>query len=336
MLTLLVSACVGQNQVSNVNKIELPENGFYCGFKDKKGDLWFGSNGGGVFRYDGASFIKFTEEDGLSNNQVCAITEDKDGHLWFGTAKGLSRYDGKDFVTIAIPQSDTSSIWLDKVYPIVNPNQVMSVLQDDEGIFWIGTNGAGIYRYDGNGFIQYLSNMGMVYEDGLQHNIVLSITEDLSKNIWFTSLSHAGVSRYDGKSFTHYSTADGLSDNFVRTSYCDRAGNIWVGTHGNRMGGLDRFDGEEFTNYHKTDDGFSHNNVMRIHEDKSGNLWLGSGTTNLCIFDGQHFTEFKSSTGQTFDLIQFIIEDEEDNIWFGGQNGLWKAEGNVVTKMSKS
>jgi len=317
------------------------DQGIYCGFLDSKGILWFGSNGGGLYRYDasptnrqGASFTHFTEEDGLCNNKVCTITEDQEGNLWFGTAKGLCRYDRKTFTTIAIPQSDTSSIWLDKVYPVINPNQVMSILQDKNGFFWIGTNGAGVYHYDGNTFTQHLSNVGKVYEDSLQHNIVLSITEDLSGNIWFTSLSHAGVSRYDGAKFTHFKTENGLSDNFVRTSFCDKAGNIWIGTHGNRNGGLDRFDGKTFTNFRKTDDGLSQNNVMWIFEDQSGLFWLGGGRDNLCTFDGKTFKEFTTKEGQKFDIVLCILEDATGNIWFGGMHGLWKFDGETVIDMT--
>lgn len=352
LLMIFITSCNGQNQrksiIDNVkttsssklknidSQIVKPKNGFNCGFLDSKGNLWFGSNGGGVYRYDGRSFEKFTEEDGLSNNQICAITEDKNGDLWFGTARGLSRYDRKNFTTIAIPQSDTSSVWLDKVFPIVNPNQVMSLLQDKKGDFWIGTNGAGVYRYDGKTFTQYLSNIGKVYEDSLQHNIVLSITEDLSGNLWFTSLSHGGVSRFNGDQFTHFKTEDGLSDNFVRTSYCDKKGNIWIGTHGNRNGGLDRFDGSKFTNFRKTDDGLPQNNIMRIFEDKAGDLWLGGGRDNLSIFDGKHFKEFITKDGQTFDLILFILEDSKDNVWFGGSNGLWRLEGETLIDLIRN
>lgn len=309
------------------------EKGVSCAYRDSRDYLWFGSNVEGAYCYNGKTFTHFTMEDGLPNNKVCAITEDNLGNIWFGTAKGLSRFDGKTFTTLAIPQSDTSSVWLDKVYPIVNPNQVMSILQDREGDLWIGTNGAGVYRYDGKTFTQYLSNVGMVYEDGLQHNIVLSITEDHSGDLWFTSLSHAGVSRYDGETFTHYMPEDGLSDDFVRTSYVDRAGNVWIGTHGNRDGGLDRFDGKKFTNFHKTDDGFSHNNILAIMEDQAGDLWLGSGTGAMTIFDGKHFKEFTTKEGQTFNLIFCLIEDAEGNIWFGGGGGLWRYDGENVTRL---
>lgn len=306
------------------------EGDLQCGLLDKTGILWFGTNNG-IYRYDGTSFTYLSEKDGLCNPIVTAILEDTAGNLWFGTAEGLCLYDGYTFTHVPIPFSDTSSTWLDKVYPIVNPNQVMALLQDSEGYIWIGTNGAGAYRYDGQTFTQYLSDVGKVYEDGLQHNIILSITEDQSENIWFTSLSHAGVSRYDGEAFRHFMTEDGLSDNFVRTSYVDHLGDVWIGTHGNRNGGLDRFDGQSFTNFRKTDDGFFHNNILCISEDPLGNLWLGSNVTNLCLFDGETFREFRSKEGKSFGNILAIVRDSAGNMWFGGRNSLWRYDGQNVS-----
>ncbi|MBK6983404.1 MAG: hypothetical protein IPH32_00995 [Bacteroidetes bacterium] len=65
---------------------------------DKMGNLWFGSHGGGVSRYDGKTFTNYTTAQGLANNTVFSITEDEMGNLWFGTyGGGVSRYDGKTF-----------------------------------------------------------------------------------------------------------------------------------------------------------------------------------------------------------------------------------------------
>jgi ligand-binding sensor domain-containing protein len=64
--------------------------------EDEKGNLWFSSDGEGVWRYDGKSFKNFNTEDGLLNNSVFSIVEDREGNLWFGTRNtGLYRYDGK-------------------------------------------------------------------------------------------------------------------------------------------------------------------------------------------------------------------------------------------------
>ena len=341
---IIFNSCSGQNQtksteslpnISISKKKEITfEKGIYRGLLDSEGILWFSSRGNGVHRFDGESFTNFSTNEGLCDNDITSILEDSEGNIWFGTPNGMCRYDKKKFTHISIPFSDTTGYWLDKVYPIVNPNQVMSMLQDKKGDFWIGTNGAGVYKYDGENFTHHLSNVGKVYEDSLQHNIVLSITEDLTGNIWFTSLSHAGLSRYDGKSFKHFKTEEGLSDNFLRVSYCDKNGKIWIGTHGNRKGGLDVFDGESFVNFN-VENGLCYNNVHSIYQDTKGNMWLGSGRGNLCVYDGKTFTEFTNKQGDKFELVECIIGDSNNNVWFGSKNGLWRYDGKIVNDMTR-
>ncbi|MBK6836279.1 MAG: hypothetical protein IPG89_19270 [Bacteroidetes bacterium] len=69
-----------------------------CLLEDKSGNLWFGTAGGGVSKYDGNSFTHFTNKEGLSNNDIRSMVEDKSGNLWFGTfGGGVSKFDGKKF-----------------------------------------------------------------------------------------------------------------------------------------------------------------------------------------------------------------------------------------------
>lgn len=308
--------------------------GVSCGFLDKKGMLWFGTNNNGVYSYDGKGFTNYTKKDGLGKGRVSCITEDRSGNLWFGTADGLYRYDRRAFKHIPIPKKDTSGVWLDKIYPVVNPNEVLSVLQDKNGLFWIGTNGTGAYSYDGETFTNYLSDVGRKQSDSLYHNIIQSITEDTKGNIWFTSMTHGGVSFYNGKTFTHFMPKDGLSDDMVRTCFMDRAGNIWFGFNGNRGSGITYYNGNSFTSLYK-EDGLCNTNIRGIYEDKAGKLWLGSGRGRLCIYDGKTFSEFKSEEGKSFTGILFILEDANSNIWFGGKKGLWKYDGETVVSMTQ-
>lgn len=310
-----------------------------CGFLDKEGILWFGSNNG-VYRYDGVSFTNFTTKDGLSNNRVFSIVEDREGILWFGTENGLCRYDRTTFVHIPIPWSKISGPWLDKVYPVVNPNQVMCMLQDRNGDFWLGTNGAGAYQYDGEKFTSYLSKEGRQNADGSYHNIIHSMLEDEAGNIWFTSINHGGVSRFDGKTFTHFSMKDGLSDDMVRTSFQDNGGRIWFGTHGKytktgeRDGGLDYYDGNSFTQLVQKN-GLLRGHVRSIYEDKEGHLWVGRWIGSMSIYDGKEFTPFVTEDGQEFDGVAFIMDDAEGNVWFGGSKGkLLRYDGNSVIDFS--
>jgi len=60
-----------------------------CGLQDKNGNLWFGTTGEGVYRYDGKIFTQFTMKDGLLSNCVWTILEDNKGNILFGTVEGI-------------------------------------------------------------------------------------------------------------------------------------------------------------------------------------------------------------------------------------------------------
>ncbi len=318
---------------SELSKVAVPQSGFSSGLLDKDGNLWFASNGGGVFFFDGISFTNYTKKDGLSSNQVFSIIEDNRNNLWYGTQNGLTKYNGERFESIPLPYQDTTSGWIRKVYPVLNPNAVHSLATDNEDNLWIGTAGGGAYKYDRKNFQPYLTEIGRKQEDSLFHNWIPFIRKDNKGNIWFASMTHGGVNQFDGEKFTQFSIKDGLSDSQVRTIFCDNSGKIWLGFNGNRNSGLTVYDGKSFKTY-SVEDGLCNKRIRAIYEDKKGNLWLGAHLGKLCIFDGQNFSEF-SSNGQTYSGILFILGDSEDNVWFGGAKGIWKFDGKLVVKMTK-
>jgi ligand-binding sensor domain-containing protein len=65
-------------------------------FQDSKGKYWFGSNGKGIYRLDGNELKLFTTIDGLVNDTIRGIQEDKDGNIYIETPKGISKFDGKN------------------------------------------------------------------------------------------------------------------------------------------------------------------------------------------------------------------------------------------------
>jgi ligand-binding sensor domain-containing protein len=356
ILAFFVISCNGQNQpkLSNHKVSEpfviKPENGFNNGFLDRKGIIWFGSNGGGVYRYDGVSFTNITTKDGLSNNEIRAIIEDNDGNIWFGTGNGLCKYDNKTFTHIPLPFSDTSGAFFDMAYPIINPNAVHSLFYDKRNNdIWIGTGGAGAYRYDlsakkegGKMFTSFLTKIGHKQIDSLHHNWITSITDDAAGNIWFSSMSRGGVSRLnlsaeqeDGENFTHFLPKDGLNYDMVRTVFTDKSGTVWLGYKPMREnGGITYYKNEKFTTLYEKD-GLCHSNIRTIYEDKKGNLWFGGNLGNVCIYDGKIFREFKTKEGKTIYGILDILEDAAGNIWLIG-DGLYRFDGeNVVDFTNK-
>src|SRR5688572_22036397 len=272
-------------------------NSIACGYTDKKGNIWFGTFGGGVSRYDGKSFTNFTSAQGLANNIIYSIVEDKTGNIWFGTSGGgVSRYDGKSFTSLTTAQG-------------LSNNTVWSILQDKKGDLWFGTSGGGVCRYDGKSFINFTA------AHGLANNTVRSITEDKTGNLWFAT-EGGGVSRYDGKSFTNFTTAQGLASNIIYSIVEDKTGNLWFGTSG---GGVSRYDGKSFTNF-TTAQGLANNIVYNIAEDKTGNLWFATDG-GVSRYDGNVFTNFTTAQGLANNSVWSITQDKTGHLWFGTFGG---------------
>ena len=280
----------------------------YCSSKDRNGNLWFGTNGGGVSKYDGNKFTNYTTTHGLANNVIWCILEDKTGNLWFGTdGNGVSKFDGKSFTNYTTQQGLANNV-------------VYSIIEDKAGNLWLGTNGGGVSKFNGKRFANYTT------AEGLANNAVRDITEDKTGNIWLGTLG-GGISKFDGKVFTNYNTAQGLANDTIRSIIQDKKSNYWFGTNG---GGLSKFDGKVFTNY-STPQGLAGNTVWSIIEDETGNLWLGTNG-GVSWFNGKNFTNYTTKQGLANNAVRTIVEDDKGNCWFGTDGGgLSKFSGNSFT-----
>ncbi len=306
-----------------------------CSIIDKIGNIWFGTWGGGVSRFDGKTFTNYSTTQGLANNTVWSICEDRRGDLWFGTwGGGASRFDGKNFITFTTAQG------------LAN-NDVRSIAEDKTGILWFGTGGGGVSCYDPSAstkgpkiFTTFSTAQGLAYND------VRSITEDNAGNLWFGTWG-GGVSRFGpsdspgtgAKTFTTFSTAQGLANNIVWAIAKDKKGNLWFGTMG---GGVSRYDGKTFTTF-STVQGLANNDVRDITEDKTGNLWFGTGGGGVSCYGPsaslstgpKTFTTFSTAQGLAHNTVWSIAEDKTGNLWFGtGGAGVSRYDGKAFTTFS--
>jgi len=177
--------------------------------EDRTGLLWIGTwPPGRVSRYDGERFtIPWPGQSSITLSMV----EDREGNIWFATANGARRYDGKEIVTF----TTEDSLAHDGVY---------DVLENREGNIWFATEG-GVSRYDGEQFTNFTTN------EGLARDWVLSILEDQAGNLWFGTMG-GGVSLYDGFVFQNLNVQDGLASNFVQDLSQARNGDVWIATEG--------------------------------------------------------------------------------------------------------
>lgn len=299
-------------------------------FQDREGNLWFGTNGEGVCRFDGASLTFFTVKEGFVGTAVRGIVQDKDGAMWFATDWGISRYESGAFTNYRSANGlSADSAW--------------SMMLDKSGAIWVGTH-EGVCRFDGTSFVPFdLPRIEVENpESRFTPNVVFAMIEDSAGNLWFGT-DGEGVHKYDGKSFTSYTAKDGLAGNLVRSLREDRRGRIWIGTDG---GGVSCFDGKTFQTF-TTKDGLGTDRVYEILEDRDGNMWFSTLGAGACRYDGTTFKKFgvdqglsvnelacacgsgyraKDCHGPGGGHVQEILQDTDGNLWFGCSGGLFRLE----------
>ena len=305
------------------------------GLLDKDGNMWFTTLTEGVYKYNGSKFINYTVKDGLCSNKVNSAIEDKDGLLWFATAKGLCKYDGKTFINFQLPKENPKDVSPETGLPSRESPEILSLIQDKSGDFWLGTLTKGAYHFDGKTFTSYLKFKGRIQPvDSVYNNVIQSIVEDNAGNIWFTSQTHGGITRYDGKTFDNFTLEDGLPDDMIFSSFKDRDGNLWFGTLDQ---GLIFYKDNSFQ-YFNESDGLNNNMVSCFYQDKTGKLWIGSfRSSTVTWFDEGKFTSVPFDKDQKLIELRFITEDKDGNVWFGGRYGLlWRYDGNELKDFTQA
>ncbi|HSD14164.1 MAG TPA: two-component regulator propeller domain-containing protein [Flavobacterium sp.] len=172
----------------------------YSIFVDKSGSVWFGTQEKGVCRYDGKSFMFFTEE-GLDTAAVRCIFQDWEGNLWFGNnGAGLFRYDGKKITNFSIEKGLGNSDFLKKKKIVDKPGtigRVWAINDDKDGNLWIGTIDAGVWKYDGNKLTNY------TIKDGLTGNSIWGIFKNKNGELLFVTDGDT-ICKFNGRSFTEF------------------------------------------------------------------------------------------------------------------------------------
>lgn len=311
-----------------------------CSLRDRAGNLWFGTTGEGVYRYDGKEFTQFTAKDGLCDNFIFLIFEDKAGDIWLGSKTSISRYDGRKFTTLSIPGITGSNFLPDNSFNNYrsDKNELWSMMQDKSGITWLGTTD-GIYCFNGKIFTRFLDNKNILNTSNVRLKWTQCIFEDKAGNIWFGSwvLANEGICRYDGKSITQYKP---YGEGWVRTILEDKNEDLLIVT---RHNGVCRFDGKNFVNFTKNE-GIENGSVTSGLKDKAGNLWfgteLGSGELNedggLWCYNGKSFARFTREDGLCHNGVSSIVEGRDGKIWIGTRNmELCSFDGKTFTRFSE-
>lgn len=265
-----------------------------------------------------ASFSNFTIENGLSQNSVISITQDKSDFLWFGTRQGLNRYDGHQFKIYRNNLADNGSL---------SNNEVSSLLTDSEGTVWVGTTN-GLNRYDAkkDAFVHINTHT----RNGLSSNSIEYIYEDRNKNIWIGTLN--GLNLLTDKDKNHFRAFrfKGIKTLDIYTIFKDAQGNVWLGT-GAGLLCMELKNGRHQYQRFKHEPGnpksISSNYVTSINADNQQNLWVGTNN-GLCLYNystrsfSVYEHDHKNTNSVAHNDIRTITKDKRGMLWIGTQEGL--------------
>lgn len=275
------------------------------------------------------AFKHLTVENGLSNNKVNCLLEDRLGFIWFGTEDGLNRFDGYDIKIFRHQTNDKNSI---------SGNSIWAMFEDKDGYVWIGTKSGEINRYDPK--IDKFESWKVKSKNN-NENSVTSIYRDRKGKLWIGTYKD-GLYQFDlkEKKFLNWqyqpNNVNSLSNNYVTSILEDYKGNIWVSTYN----GLNKFNPSTSKNsftrfYHKPQEvsSISNNLIWNLFSSEidANKFWIGTA-------NGLSFCNSKTNTFSRFEFpvdkkLQFsnsvatIIEEqteEQKGYWIGTYGGLIK------------
>ncbi|HEV7993848.1 MAG TPA: two-component regulator propeller domain-containing protein [Gemmatimonadaceae bacterium] len=262
-------------------------------------------------------FSKLTTDDGVSGSWVPSIIQDSRGFMWFGTRRGLDRFDGNTINTYRHVRGDSNSL---------GDNYVEFLKEDRDSVIWVGTR-KGVSRLDRahETFKNYTVGPG---EGGRP---VMAMLHARSGTVWLGT--DEGLYQFDRKTgastrFAGSAAAD-LIGKSVSALLEDRRGHIWVGTTDAGLKDIDLSNGSvrAYKGSTSSPTGFPGADIRGLVEDDAGMLWVGAYRGGLVRLDpvSGAITRYRHDPNDpkslAVDAIQTIALTERGGIWVGLENG---------------
>jgi PAS domain S-box-containing protein len=284
-----------QGRAYRCGKAEGLQNiGIRCVFEDREGNIWVGTDGGGLARIKPRLFRVYGEEAGLRQQIVNGVTEESPGQMLVASyGGGLVRFDVvSGTFSPAVPSQDI------RLHP---DSLVLTVLKDKAGVIWAGTYDEGLFRIQ-DGAVQRIP------PKETDQRRITALYQGPSGFLWIGT--DGGLVSYDGRQFVRYGTNAGLPLRRVIALAEDQAGTLWVGT----TRGLYRKQGPQFEPVGFVE-GETNRRILALHCDRDGALWVGTRDRGLArLRDGAWF-HFREEHGLPAPGVTCILDDESGHLW---------------------
>ena len=255
---------------------------------DAEGNLWVGTDGGGLNRIKRKTF---SVPAALHPWVVQSAAGDAAGGLWVA-------YNGQGLSCLR------TNVATD--FRLGGRNNAWSVLVDRRQQVWAGSRGEGLFRF----MSYYFQPVIGLEKIGAQ---IYALFEARSGKIWVGG-DH-GLASFDGGQWQTYSAADGLPPNAVRALAEDAAGTLWIGTEG---GGLFQLRAGKISAVNAPVQ-----DISCLTVDRDGVLWVGTSGHGLARFQNGRWSLCSTLLGGlASDNIGYLIDDDAGNLWLGSYEGL--------------
>jgi len=265
------------------------------------------------------NFKHISYKEGLVQSPISNFLQDDKGFIWFGTLKGLNRFDGYEFKTFMYNENDRKSL--------IN-NRVNIIFQDSDKNLWIGTaNGVSLYHRDSETF----SPVDVLEIKG-GRNYVSSIIEDQQHNLWIGTF--AGIRKLNRKTrkleeVITLDHSESLRSEAIFSLFLDKDNQIWAGT----KRGIRKFNPQtrKLMPLSAVFDRIAVRNNVNIlvsRQDNSGNLWFGTESSGVYKYekDNNQLIHYSSSDTDVNSLASNWVKDiliyDANTVWFGTRNGI--------------
>jgi len=266
------------------------------------GEFWISILGQGTMAYHLGAENRLLDPKVIFSDTVLTVFEDLEQNIWLGTEAGMVRLSRTPLSILPLERASESDFG--------------TVYQDREGRIWAA--GTRLYRLRG-------SDPELADVPGLQGAKVRDLIEDRDSSFWFGT-DGSGLFHVAGTAVKHYTTANGLANNFVRALLQASDGTVWIGTDE----GVSHYDGRTFTNY-EMKDGLAYQSVRSMLQDHSGDLWIGTELGLSHLHKGV-FVSDSAVQALRQDKIWALHEDKDGGLWIGTRNnGLFRFRNGLLT-----
>lgn len=303
------------------------------------------------------SFRHLAMEDGLTDNTIKAILQDSYGFIWFGTANGLNRYDGNNFVSYNqlccdslnnldgeitnIKEDVNKYLWISTAYGVVvlDP-QKNEIIKNIELPPSAGIRRVGELYIDSHNLVWLSTQKGLFVYNAVDDNFVLNkqtatvkgvkisgIVEDKLGNVFISSANGLYFFDREKESIRLFPLLDedkkeNISE--ITCVYVDNKNHLWIGT---ALNGAIEYDPvlKESSFYTTTSQRYaiSNNYVGAIVEDANGRIWIGTRGSGISIIDKllkQVIVakhDEKNKRSLCWNVILALYCDNSGGIWVG-------------------